>query len=461
MRTQIPRLVVAAVSSGSGKTTLVTGLLRALRERGLRVQSYKVGPDYIDTGYHRLASGRPSHNLDSWLLPAEELRVLFARTAQEADIAVMEGVMGLYDGGRRGVSSTAEIAKLLDAPVLLVIDAKSMGASAAAIAMGYRDYDREVELRGVLLNRLGSPTHESMIREAMQGIGMPVLGAVRRDASLTMPERHLGLLPTEENKAPEVVDRMGELMERELDVDGILELAKAARPMDVPAAGISVQAASIQEKHVRIAVAHDEAFSFYYPESLAVLEGLGAEMIFFSPLRDAKLPEADALIIGGGFPEMFSKELARNVSMRTSIRGAAEAGLPVYAECGGYMYLLERLVDFAGVTHSMVGVLSGTARMTEKLQMVGYVEAELRTDTCLGKSGDIFHGHEFHFSVEQEEKGRAERPFIFTKLRDDRKYPAGQAWKNVLGSYLHIHFAGAGEAAVHFMEAARRYRWGA
>lgn len=462
MSARIPRLVIAAVSSGSGKTTIVTGLMRALSARGLRVQSYKVGPDYIDTGYHRLATGRPSHNLDSWLFREEALKTLFVKTAQDADIAVIEGVMGLYDGGRRGVSSTAEIAKRLDAPVCLVIDAKSMGASAAAIALGYRAYDSDVDLRAVILNRLGSPTHETMIREAMQSISMPVLGAVRRDASLRMPERHLGLLPTEENTSLEVVDRMGEVMAQALDIDAILALAQSAQPLDVPpmAATASLEAPA-QHRHITIAVARDEAFSFYYPESLAVLEDAGADIVCFSPLRDAAVPAADALVIGGGFPEMFAEELAANASMRRSIRQAAEDGLPIYAECGGYMYLLEELVDFVGEAHPMVGALSGRARMTEKLQMVGYVEAELCVDTCLGKRGAHFHGHEFHFSVEETHADEAERPFRFTKLRDGTAYLAGQARHNVLGSYLHIHFAGARDAAAHFVDAARRRRWDA
>ena len=233
MQWNIPRIVIAATQSGGGKTTLVTGLLSALRARGLRVQSFKVGPDYIDLGYHQLASGRTGHNLDTWLVPEERLTEIFARECADADIAVIEGVMGLYDGGRRGVSSTAAIAKALDAPVLLVIDAKSVGASAAATALGFRVYDRTVNLAGVLLNRLGSETHEEMVRTAMEGIDLRVYGALRRDAALALPERHLGLTPVEEHAAAETIAAVGQRVEAGLDLDAILELARSVSPLSV------------------------------------------------------------------------------------------------------------------------------------------------------------------------------------------------------------------------------------
>lgn len=362
MKRRIPRLVIAATQSGAGKTTLVTGLLAALRQRGLKVQSYKVGPDYIDTGFHALASGRPSHNLDTWLVPKQHLRTLFLETAADADIAVIEGVMGLYDGGRQGVSSTAEIAKALAAPVLLIIDAKSMGASAAAVALGFRDYDRDVELAGVLLNRLGSSTHEALIRTALADIGMPVYGAVRRDEGLVLPERHLGLTPTTETEAEAKVRDMGEMAAASLDLEAIRRLAAAARPLDVEAEDALHPHAEYDAqpgRGLRLGIARDEAFSFYYPTSLRVLERLGAVLVPFQPLHDEALPAVDGVLIGGGFPEMFAAQLAENASMRRSIRQAAEEGMPIYAECGGYMYLMEELVDFAGDAHAMCGVFQG------------------------------------------------------------------------------------------------------
>lgn len=447
MRYSIPRLVIAATQSGSGKTTIATGLLSALREQGLVVQSFKVGPDYIDPGYHAMASGRPAHNLDSWLVPRATLPELFAAESEGADIAVIEGVMGLYDGGREGISSTAEIAKLLQAPVVLVLDAKSMGASAAAIAKGFRDYDPEVNLAGVILNRLGSKTHEAMLREAMREIDMPILGALRRDDSLHMPERYLGLLPAAENEQEQqTIDSMGAAVAKSLDIEAILHIACLTDDIEVPERE-NRQAA----KKCRIGIAKDEAFSFYYPASLQVLEYMGAELVPFSPLRDEQMPDVDGLILGGGFPEMFAAKLQENEKMREAIRQAAAAGMPIYAECGGYMYLLSSLRDFEGHDFAMCQVLPGKAAMTRKLQMVGYVEAELQQDTILGPKGTTLRGHEFHFS---EDEVTGTRPFCFRRMRNGETYEAGAASGNVLGSYLHLHFAGCPEAARHFVEAA-------
>ena len=454
----IPRIVIAATRSGSGKTTIVAGLLAALRKKGLKVQAYKIGPDYIDPGYHALASGRAVHNLDTWLVPEVRLREIFARSAASSDIAVIEGVMGLYDGGRGGISSTAEIARLLDAPVLLVIDAKSMGASAAAIALGFRAYDPDVHLMGVLLNRIGSPTHEAMIREALSGIHMPLLGALRRDNSLSMPERHLGLVPTTENRERELIERLGDAVGSQVDLDGILALARNAPALSLPLSE-NPSTGSVASAHgCRIAVAHDEAFSFYYPESLSVLEHFGARCVPFSPLSDEGLPPADGLILGGGFPEMFADRLGKNQSMMRSIRSAAKAGMPIYAECGGFMYLMDELVDFEGHSHPMLGIFPGTVRMQERLQMVGYVEAELLQDTILGQAGDLLRGHEFHFSSETTASQELSRAFRLTRMRNGQQYPAGYANGNILGSYLHLHFAGCRNAAKTFVERCIAYR---
>ena len=450
----IPRLVIAATQSGAGKTTIVTGLLAALRQRGLNVQSFKAGPDYIDPGYHALASGQPAHNLDSWLTPKEILPEILAAEAESADVAIVEGVMGLYDGGRQGISSTAEIAKIIKAPVLLVIDAKSMGASAAAIAKGFRDYDPSVKLAGVILNRLGSDTHEAMIREAMAGFDMPVYGALRRNDGLRMPERHLGLVPVEENKERELIGRMGEAVAGQLDLDKLLALARGAEPLAIGESSLSGAGAY----SCRIGVAKDEAFSFYYPASLKVLAKLGAEIVPFSPLHDEKLPAVDGLFIGGGFPEMFAGQLAANAAMRQAIGQAAQNDMPILAECGGYMYLMDSLQDFAGVSHPMAGVFAGQAVMTEKLQMVGYVEAELQKDSLLGKAGTKLKGHEFHFSKEREPIQQDKAPFIFRKLRNNSEYPAGQQVKSVLGSYLHLHFAGCPDAAENFVRQCAAYK---
>ena len=454
MQIAIPRIVIAAVSSGSGKTTITAGLLSALRRRGLRVQAYKVGPDYIDPGYHAQASGQPVHNLDTWLVPSEQMQELFFRTAQHADIAIIEGVMGLYDGGRNGISSTAEIAKLLQAPVLLVLDVKSMGASAAAAALGFRSYDPDVSLQGVILNRLGSETHRMMIESALDKLHIPVYGAVRRDDSLKLPERHLGLLPAIENNSEEdTLNRITAAIEKQLDVEKITELARSARRFSG-----KQTADAVVKPRVCIAVARDEAFSFYYPESLNVLENSGACLSFFSPLHDSQLPEADGIILGGGFPEMFAKELSANHPMLASLRRAAEKGIPIYAECGGFMYLMEQLLDFDGNAYPMAGIIPGKVQMNAKLQMVGYVTAEFLQDTVLGGQGTLLKGHEFHFSSEASVRMDDERAFRLTRMRNQAEYLAGYAKDNILGSYLHLHFAGCPKAAAHFVQKCLAYR---
>ena len=452
---QIPRVVIAAPMSGSGKTTVVTGLLAAMRAHGVKAQSYKIGPDYIDPGYHALASGRPAHNLDTWLVSKERLADIFISTMADADVAVIEGVMGLYDGGKNGVSSTAEIAKLLKTPVLLVVNAKSMGESAAALVLGFKQYDPGVNLAGVILNRLGSDTHRMMIEEALEKLGVPVFGAIKRNDAMTMPERHLGLVPVEENaRERETVEEIGRVVGAAVDVESIVALGKTAPPLEIEQ-GFS-QAA---ETKARIAVARDEAFSFYYPESLAVLRQKGADIVFFSPLHDERLPEADGLILGGGFPEMFAKELYENESMRASIKAAAEKGMPIYAECGGFMYLMRRVTDFDGNSFPMLGVIPGEVAMNKKLQTVGYVSAEMMRDTVLGSKGTVLHGHEFHFSSECEPETGADYPraFTFRKMRNPSPYAAGYAKGNILGSYLHLHFAGSEDAAASFVTACQNY----
>lgn len=459
MDRQIPRLVIGATHSGAGKTTIVTGLLAALRKREIAVQAFKVGPDYIDPGYHRLASGRPGINLDTWLTSKEKMPAAFVREMEGAELALIEGVMGLYDGGRQGISSTAEIAKLLKAPVVLVIDAKSMGTSAAAIALGFREYDKEVNLAGVILNRVGSDTHEAMLREAMANIGMPVYGVLRRWEEMAMPERHLGLLPVEENCTEErdaliAVENMGRAVAGQVDIEGLLALAKGADILTEEAPCFHAGGTAT----CRIGIAKDEAFSFYYPASLQVLKDFGAELVPFSPLKDECLPEVDGLIIGGGFPEMFAQRLEDNRMMRKAIKEKASQGLPIFAECGGYMYLMEKVQDFTGREYEMAGVFSGKAIMTEKLQTVGYIEAVMQKDTLMGKQGDVLHGHEFHFSVEHSDCSDKERPFEFCRLRNGVRYSAGQQCHQALGSYLHIHFAGCPETARSLVEACAAWK---
>ena len=453
--TKIPRLVIAGTQSGVGKTTIVNGLLTELRQRGLKVQSYKVGPDYIDPGYHALASGRPCHNLDSWLVPTERLLSIFEHTSRDAEFAVVEGVMGLFDGGRGGVASTAAIARLLRAPVILVVNCRSAGESIAAVVLGFQKYDPEIRLAGVILNQIGSDSHERMVTEALGRIGVHVLGVIRRTESLKVPERHLGLLPVTENPAETVLANIHAAIAGSLDVAALLEIAAQAPPLEAPA-GPPLP----EQRSCRIGVASDEAFSFYYPESLRVLEEQGAAIVPFSPLRDEKLPDVDGLLFGGGFPEMFLERLAANESMRQDIRDAAQAGVPIVAECGGYMYLCRRVAAFDGSEYPMAGLIPQICRMEKNLQTVGYVEATALADNVLCATGETLRGHEFHFSsMVADSSGEAVTPaFRFRKNRTGAEYMAGYVNGNVLASYLHIHFAGNPAAARRFVGCCTEHR---
>ena len=454
MKKSIPRVVIAATQSSSGKTTVVTGILRALKNRGMVVQPYKVGPDYIDPSYHGMAAGRMGHNLDTWLVPESKINDLFASECIGADIAIIEGVMGLDDGGKNGISSTAQLAKKLQAPVILVINAQSMGDSAAAIALGFKLYDQDVNLAGVILNRLGSPTHKALIEEAMAKINIPVYGAVFRDNAVTMPERHLGLTPAQENNAQAVVNKIAEKIANEVYLDKIIKLAQTA-----PALEISDEITENKQKDIKIGVARDKAFSFYYPASLAQLAKCGVEIKFFSPLNDETIPEdVDALIFGGGFPEVFARELAANTSMINSIKQANAKKMPIYAECGGFMYLMEGIYDFEQKFYPMVSLIPAKAQMHKKLQMVGYVQAEILHDNIIGTKGKVFNGHEFHFSTQIENETEAfPWAFEFTKMRNNAKYKAGYAKDNIVGSYLHLHFLGSPTAATCLAKKARAY----
>lgn len=454
-RVNIPRIVIAGTSSGVGKTTVVAGLLAVLRQRGLRVQSYKVGPDYIDPGYHRLASGTAAHNLDTWLVPEEELVPLFARTANGADIAVIEGVMGLFDGGRRGVSSTAAIAKALGAPVVVVLDARAAGESVAATALGFATYDPTLAVAGFIVNRLGSPAHRTIVAEAMERRSLPVYGCLPRNDSLGVGERHLGLTPvTEQAEASLRVAAMQAAVDQDVAIDELLRVAAAAPPLAVP------RPAAAAAKTVRIGVAQDEAFTFYYPESLAVLETVGAEIVPFSPLRDERLPDVDGLVIGGGFPEMFLAGLSANAPLHEAIRRVVRRGMPTYAECGGLMYLAREIVAFDGRAFPMVGLVPAVCRMQSRLQTVGYIEATALGDNVLCRAGETLRGHEFHFS-RMELTGPADDfdwAFQFKKMRTGNIYFGGFAAGGLVASYLHMHFAGNRAAAARMVAQCRAFR---
>ncbi|MEJ7782639.1 MAG: cobyrinate a,c-diamide synthase [Solirubrobacteraceae bacterium] len=475
----IPRVVVAGTSSGAGKTTVACGLIGALRARGLRVQGFKVGPDYIDPSYHALASGRPGRNLDAFLSGPELMAPLVRHGGAGADIAVVEGVMGLFDGasGRGELASTGHVAKLLDAPVLLVVDASSMARSAAAIVHGYRTFDPEIDVAGVIFNRVGSDTHEALLREALEPLGIPVVGALRRDDRVTAPERHLGLVPAGEREGAthEALATLAAATERYVDLDAVLALARAAPAAPGPAwspepahdpTSPAARDHSDRAGHrsapappvngtgrprnasapTRIAIARGPAFSFHYEENLELLRAAGAELVALDPLRDEALPEGTgALVLAGGFPEVFGAELEANAPLRGEIAAFAAAGRPVLAECGGLLYLARELDG-----HAMCGVVPAAGRMVGRMTL-GYREATALTATPWMDAGEQVRGHEFHYSAVEIDVGA---PPAWRLAARGIEREGGVAVGGVQAGYLHVHWAAHPELAARFVRAA-------
>ncbi|SBV98830.1 Cobyrinic acid A,C-diamide synthase [uncultured delta proteobacterium] len=431
-----PRLVIAGTHSGAGKTSVVTAALAALRARGVPLRPFKVGPDYIDPAFHAHVTGTPSRNLDSWLLDAPVLRGLFARAAN-GGLSLIEGVMGLFDGKGSGhEGSTAHVAEILDAPVVLVISAQGLSRSAAAMVAGYASFHPRVRVGGVIVNRVKSARQYGLIRDSVEkACAVPCLGYLPENPDFALQSRHLGLVPSQEvAELDAVVAHLALAAGETIDLDGLMALADGAPPL--PAGELPRVEGSFP---VRIGVARDSAFSFYYQDNFDLLQTLGAELVFFSPMRDRSLPDAlHGLYLGGGFPEVFAQALAANGPMRSAIREAVSGGLPVYAECGGMAYLCVSLADAAGTVFPMAGVFPHRAVMTGKLQRFGYAEAEFCRETVLGPAGTRVRTHEFHYSRIEPEDG-TEGCY---RMRKDGVTPwrGGLASGNVLAAYPHIHF---------------------
>ena len=444
------RLVIAGLTSGVGKTTITCALLAAFARRGWRVQPFKVGPDYIDPSYHTAIAGRASRNLDSVLLPADRLRTSFVRGAADADLSLIEGVMGLFDGrSADGLGSTAEVAKLLDAPVVVVLDVARTTQTAAAMALGCITLDPELKVAGFILNRVASESHADTVTEAVESAtGRPVLGTFQIDANLTLPERYLGLIPTAEaSLTAELGNRLADAAEVHLAVDRLWKTASAG-PLDLPAILPAGQGAVIQ---AQIAVARDRAFSFYYEDSLDVLRATGAKLVDFSPLTDAALPAGTrGVYIGGGFPELFAAELSANVGMRDALRCAQRAGLPIYGECGGLMYLGRSLTDHDAKTWPMVGLVPYDSHLGSERVAVGYRTVAAAHDSPLLPVGAGTVGHEFHYS-------RLTQPVrdetAAYRVAERGNSPEGFAAGNVLASYVHLHFGTDPAMAARFVAA--------
>jgi len=443
-------IVIAAPASGCGKTIVTLGLLAALRRRGHAVAPFKVGPDFIDPGHHGAACGRPSRNLDGWMCGEAFVRETFARGCDGADLAVIEGVMGLFDGaaGDSEEGSTAEIARWLGGRILLVVDARSQARSAAALVQGFAGFDPRLEFAGVLFNRVAGDRHERLLREAVASVpGLPpVLGCLRRDEELTLPERHLGLVTAgDAATAEDFFDRLADWVEKHLDIDQLLgETGGQVYTFDT-----RVKCVDLTPK-VRLGVARDEAFCFCYPENLELLEAAGAEIVPFSPLRDPALPAGiDGLYLPGGYPELHTGRLAKNEGLLRELREAAEGGLPVYAECGGFMLLAEAIEG-----EPMAGVFPAKARMLARRKALGYREATFTADTPLGRAGTTARGHEFHYS-EMDLPGSVPTSYRLSRRGGEDLGAEGYRTGNVLGSYVHLHFGSNPQLAGNFVEFCR------
>ncbi|WP_367324105.1 cobyrinate a,c-diamide synthase [Streptomyces sp. HUAS ZL42] len=486
MVTAVPRLVVAAPASGSGKTTVATGLMAAFAARGLAVSPHKVGPDYIDPGYHALASGRVGRNLDAYLCGPELVAPLFLHGALGCDVAVVEGVMGMYDGaaGEGELASTAHVAKLLRAPVVLVVDASSQSRSVAALVHGFASWDPEVRVGGVILNKVASDRHEGLLREALDSAGVPVLGVLRRVAQVDTPSRHLGLVPVAERRveAVEAVAAMAAQVSAGCDLEALLGLARSAGalsgaawdpaeavagspppPLPFPSLGAAPPDPRFRPERprpqtpdglrftdlgskVKVAVAGGPAFTFSYAEHTELLTAAGAEVVLFDPLRDEQLPDdTGGLVIGGGFPEVYAAELSANEPLRKSVAALAERGAPVAAECAGLLYLCRELDG-----QPMCGVLDATARMDDRLTL-GYRDAVAVSDSVLAVAGTRMRGHEFHRTVVEPGSGAAPA----WGVRAPERRVEGFVQRGVHASYLHTHWASQPGAARRFVERCR------
>jgi len=453
---RFPRLVIAGTHSGVGKTSLVVAILGALRGRGLPVQGFKVGPDFIDPMYHREVTGAPSYNLDGWLMGREGVRRAFTRVAPTDEVSIIEGVMGLFDGRATGPEgSSAEVAAIVQAPILLVVDVGGMSRSAAAIVQGYAHFDPTVRVAGVVLNRVGGERHYHLVKTAIEEqAGVPVWGYLPWDDGLVLPERHLGLVPVGEDAAFQQVCRaLAATAERTIDLPAIVAAAQAA-----PALEIDQDAdMSVLEVRARVGVARDAAFNFYYEANLRWLRRWGAELVECSPLDDPGLPaDVDGLYFGGGFPEVFAKGLAGNRSFIAALRHAHQAGIPIYAECGGLMYMVEAIQDSAGVRHPMVGLLPGICRLTDRLQNFGYKAVQSLRDSVLGTQGLRTRGHEFHYSVWD---GRPPDTSLYrTRSSHGDEQEEGYSLANLTASYVHLHFDACPQVARWLVDKAAEFR---
>lgn len=444
------KILIAGTNSGVGKTTISLGIMQALTKRNLKVQPYKVGPDYIDPSYHTFITGRDSRNLDSYMLDDEKIKYIFKNASRDADISVIEGVMGLYDGFGIDLNSctSSYTSKILKSPVILVINGKAMSSSAAAMVLGYKELDKEVNIKGVIVNNVKTKNHYELIKEAIEKYcNVEVLGYFPPNEKFKLDSRHLGLVPSVEIEAlTEKFYDLGSEIEKYINIDRLIEISESEE------IETSFELNELPKfKSKSIAIAYDKAFNFYYKENLELLNQMNIEIKTFSPLYDEIVPKADCIYIGGGFPEIFAKELGINKKMRESIKKAHENNVPIYAECGGLMYLGEKLLDLDGNEYEMVGVFEGISKMTKSLKRFGYCDGIAKVDTVFSNKGDIIKGHEFHHS---EFNSNEECSYKMVKKRGNKivdEWYGGYSKGNTLATYLHTHFYNNLDSIIKFV----------
>ncbi|MCK9195588.1 MAG: cobyrinate a,c-diamide synthase [Syntrophales bacterium] len=459
----IPRIMIAGTHSGVGKTSVTLGLIAALKRRGLRVQTFKVGPDFLDPSYHTVASGRPAYNLDSWMSNQEYVTRLFSRVSVDADVSIIEGVMGLFDGAYPDsiAGSSAEIALWLNSPVILVADVYGMAGSIAALVKGFATFYEGVHIDGVIANACGSRRHAELVGRSLEYSGVSrLVGAIEKDGLPALSSRHLGLVTANaKNLSPLFLDAMAGAVERQVSLDDILRIADSAGLFSL---GNNQGINPSHGKTIRIGVARDDAFHFYYQDLFDELTKRGCTMIPFSPLVEAKLPAGiDALYIGGGYPEEYAEILAVNEAMKEDIRKFARSGRPVYAECGGLMYLSEGIETRDNISYPMVGLVPARTRMLDRIKSLGYVEVALREDSLWGEKGDLLRGHEFHYSellVTPVGKEGWRSIYDMTYRRTNEVYQEGFQKGNILASYIHLHLASRPASLEAFLALCRKYR---
>ncbi|MEK6531968.1 MAG: cobyrinate a,c-diamide synthase [Deltaproteobacteria bacterium] len=461
MKTFPKAFIISSTGSSSGKTILSLGLMALLRRTGLRVQAFKAGPDYIDPSLHALLLKRPCYNLDTWMMGEDGVKGAFSRNMIGSDMGVIEGAMGLFDGkaGSSGQGSTAHIARLLDIPVLLVVNAAKTGSSVGAIVKGFSEFDGRVRVKWVLFNMVGSREHYNILKASIPAsLGVKVIGFFPRDPLLGVPERHLGLVTSDDIERGawfRLLRRATGLVKKNIDVNAFID--------SIPR--IKVEARPAKDKGdyysgepVRIAVARDRAFSFYYEENLEILRRYGAEIVFFSPIKDKRLPRgARGIYIGGGYPELYAKELGKNLSMKSGIREAAEAGMPIYAECGGLMYLGGAIRDLKGRAFSMAHVFPWTTKTGLKRKAIGYREVAAKKGCPLLSAGGLIRGHEFHYSSMSRKPGNGIKRVFSVKGSFGGPSEEGYVRKNVLATYVHLCFASNPEFVARFVGRARQW----